>query len=348
MKNKFLNATLCGLVLSISGAANAGLVTQHTSVNTYQRTCPGLDNPNYVNNWGGIVELYYGLAPGTASADLICHFNGGNQAKIYNFDGSIRADSPFPNMPIGVPFTADEIGTLEVIQATGQNEVTLGTSDGKYYAHVILDEDNLGLPEIKVKSESGAFERNSVNGIAATEYLWTGEAETLEFTVDFDLFTSGGTWSLDGAADFRDYFFSLTFGAAIGMQLDPNEIFPSDYGTILAEDGFQSNNVDTFSGTIDDPYANSLTVSFDVNTGDQILLYGIVQGFGFNGGFTDASHTVTSRLAVQGETQEESLRVFSTALKAAVPSTSVPEPSTLAIFALGIVGLASRRFKKNV
>jgi hypothetical protein len=29
------------------------------------------------------------------------------------------------------------------------------------------------------------------------------------------------------------------------------------------------------------------------------------------------------------------------------PTTSVPEPSTLAIFALGIIGLASRRFKKK-
>ena len=34
--------------------------------------------------------------------------------------------------------------------------------------------------------------------------------------------------------------------------------------------------------------------------------------------------------------------------KAAIESkTKVPEPSTLAIFALGIIGLASRRFKKN-
>jgi hypothetical protein len=28
-------------------------------------------------------------------------------------------------------------------------------------------------------------------------------------------------------------------------------------------------------------------------------------------------------------------------------TTSVPEPSTLAIFALGLIGLASRRFKKH-
>ncbi|MEY8199126.1 MAG: PEP-CTERM sorting domain-containing protein, partial [Colwellia sp.] len=30
-----------------------------------------------------------------------------------------------------------------------------------------------------------------------------------------------------------------------------------------------------------------------------------------------------------------------------VPPSTVPEPSTLAIFALGMIGLASRRFKKQ-
>ena len=30
------------------------------------------------------------------------------------------------------------------------------------------------------------------------------------------------------------------------------------------------------------------------------------------------------------------------------PSTEVPEPSTLAVFALGLMGLAARRFKKKL
>jgi len=38
---------------------------------------------------------------------------------------------------------------------------------------------------------------------------------------------------------------------------------------------------------------------------------------------------------------------YGVALVRAASSTSVPEPSTLAIFALGIMGLASRRFKKQ-
>ncbi|MDG1752475.1 MAG: PEP-CTERM sorting domain-containing protein [Thalassotalea sp.] len=305
-----------------------------------------MEDPNYANNWRDTIELFYNMESGSASAEIMCHFNGGNQARIYNNDGSIREDSPWPDMPIGVPFTDEEVGTLEVIQATGQNQVTLGTNDGKYYANVILDESNLGLPQIKVKSESGDFERNSVNGYAATEYLWTGDAETLEFNMDFDFFTSGNSWDLSGAADFQDYIFNLTFGAAIGMQFDPSQTFPIDDGTILSEASFSTVGEPIISGTIDSPYEGSLSVSFDVDTGDQFFLYGRVQAFGLNGGFADASHTVSSRLAVQGYTQEESLQIFTSALNEAVPSVDVPEPSTLAIFTLGIIGLASRRFKK--
>lgn len=41
-----------------------------------------------------------------------------------------------------------------------------------------------------------------------------------------------------------------------------------------------------------------------------------------------------------------SQNLLASSWKAAVAQTEVPEPSTLAIFALGIIGLASRRFKK--
>lgn len=37
---------------------------------------------------------------------------------------------------------------------------------------------------------------------------------------------------------------------------------------------------------------------------------------------------------------------FEETVSPSIPSTSVPEPSTLAIFALGVIGLASRRLKK--
>ena len=61
MKNTFLRVALFGFTISVNCIANAGLVTQHTSVNTYQRTCPGLEDPNYANNWRDTIELFYNM-----------------------------------------------------------------------------------------------------------------------------------------------------------------------------------------------------------------------------------------------------------------------------------------------
>ena len=47
------------------------------------------------------------------------------------------------------------------------------------------------------------------------------------------------------------------------------------------------------------------------------------------------------------EQQHNSTMLVRTASVVTSPTTSVPEPSTLAIFALGIMGLAARRFKKQ-
>jgi len=56
------------------------------------------------------------------------------------------------------------------------------------------------------------------------------------------------------------------------------------------------------------------------------------------------THGYTGEIGVLNE-----FDVFGTASSslASTPSTNVPEPSTLAIFALGMIGLASRRFKKQ-
>ena len=343
MKNTALKLTIFSLSLSVNSIANAGLVTQHTSVDTHQRTCPGLQDPNYISNWKTIVELLYDRE---ATTQLMCHFNGGNQRAIYNNDGTVRSDSPFPDMPEGVAFTDEEVGGVEIIRQTGRSLVTMGDNDGKYYANVILDENNLGLPQIKVKSDSASFERNSVNGFAATEYLWSGEGQTLEYTMDFDFFNSGGTWNDPDTADFHDYIFSLWFGAATDMLFDSNQTFPLDYGTELASGYFGSVGQPIIAATADNPYTSSLSVSFNVNTGDQFFLYGQVQAFGLNGGFVDASNTATSRLAVQGLTQEESNVMFTSSLSAAPSTAQVPEPSTIAMFTLAIFGLISRRVNR--
>jgi hypothetical protein len=332
---------VCVASLAASISASAGLVTQYTSVGTYQRDCPGLSDPNYLNNWGSVIESFYGLAPGELSTDLACHFNGGNQKRFYNNDGTpINSDWGLPD---GVPFSDSEAGDVEIIGDVGTDyaSVSSDTDDHNYYAEVLLDADNLGLPQIKVMSDSDEFERNSVNGIAATEYLWTGAAQTLEYTVNFDFFASGDEWTMDGGASQNDYVFILEFGAATDMEFE-GDLFPSDWGNNITSDFYNTNDYAPFDSSEDDPFEGSLTVSFDVETGDRFFLYGFVQAFGYNGGFVDAAHTVTSELAVSGLSEQDSLDVFSTSLQAA-PPTSVPEPSTFMLSLIALVALVRRK-----
>ncbi len=336
MKNKFKSTIVLSLGLFAATAAQAGLISQHSSINTYQRTCPGLQGPNYIANWRPVLAQFYGLQPAEVSTNLACHFNGANQERYFNTDGTPKEGLDF--LPNGPAFSADTLGSLTVTSAVGSTQVTIGSPDGKFYGDVTLDPDNLGLPQIKVKSESEPFERNSVNGFAASEFLWTGEAETLEYTVDFDFFNSGGVWSFNDAADIHDYIFELTFGVSTGMEFDENFTFPLDYGTELTSDYFSSVSLGLITATEDEPYTGSLTVSFDVNTGDKFFLWGQVQAFGLNGGFMDAAHTVTSRLNVEGLTEEESNQIFSTSLQ---PLVNIPEPATMMLLlsGLGFIGL---------
>ncbi len=147
VRRKNFSKLLLVPIVFLSTAASAGLVTQHTSINTYQRNCPGLQDPNYGNKWGAIIELYYGSAPGQMTTEMMCHFNGGPQTRIYNTDGSVKVNSPFPNMPQAPSFLPTEAGGVVVTQSDGTTQATVGTPSNKFYGDVILDSNNLGLPQ---------------------------------------------------------------------------------------------------------------------------------------------------------------------------------------------------------
>ena len=88
-----------------------------------------------------------------------------------------------------------------------------------------------------------------------------------------------------------------------------------------------------------------ISFEFDVTFGMEFYLFGRGSIMAFNGGFLDSSHTLTSSLTVSGATEEESEAIISNNLTL-IKTVSVPAPSTLAIFLLGALGLAFRRFKK--
>lgn len=106
----------------------------------------------------------------------------------------------------------------------------------------------------------------------------------------------------------------------------------------------------------------STPVSIDtVNLGSNSGFFNDNEGATFNieyDGFTDVftasfiglsagSHSIKMGVADGGDSVLDSTVFIQAGSFSDIDTTSVPEPSTLAIFALGIIGLTSRRFKKQ-
>ncbi|RVU35563.1 hypothetical protein EOE67_13290 [Rheinheimera riviphila] len=322
---------------SLTFPAKAGVISQFTEISSYQRSCPGLADPNFSSNWGAAIKTIYEVE--SFGTDIACHFNGSFQRNFYNADGSPKR----PGLPAGVPYTLAEVGTTEAAIAFGANNAEIGSIDGDFYGKVTLDADNLGLPEIKIKSSSDALERNSVNGFAATEYQWLGAAQTLSYSVNFDFFNSYALWGIPGATEVHDYSLGLTFGVSQDMEFSYDVPFNFDFGNVQTTAAFMSHMLEMIDSDLENPFMGSLTINFDVDTGDKFWLWTQVQAFGLNGGFIDATHTVTSALAVEGLSQEESKRLFATDLRQ-VPN-QIPLPSGLVWWFTALLLLCWKRRK---
>jgi hypothetical protein len=314
---------------SLTFPVKAGVISQYTEISSYQRSCPGLTDPNFTSNWGAAIKAIYAVE--SFGTDIACHFNASFQKNFYNADGSPKR----PWLPAGVPYTLADVGNSDATIAFGANNAEIGSIDGEFYGKVKLDAGNLGLPEIKIKSSSDALERNSVNGFAATEYQWLGAAQTLSYSVDFDFFNSASWWGILGANAVHDYSLGLTFGVSQDMEFSYDVPFNFDFGNIQTTAAFMTSMLEMIESDLENPFAGSLTINFEVNPGDKFWLWTQVQAFGLNGGFIDATNTVTSALGVAGLSKEQSIELFATDLRQ-VPN-QIPLPSGLVLFVTAIL-----------
>lgn len=332
----FISTTLfCSVLIS---TANAGLITQHVSVSAYDRSCPGLSDPDYItNNLAGIEAIYGPLdSQGSQAIDTACRFNSA-QSRYYNNDGSPKFYIPGRVMPTIPAFTNDQVGSLTITNATATDNLSVVTETGRLQGEIVLDSENLGLPEIKINATAGANERNSFNGYAATEYLWTGADETLEFQLNFDFYHSSEEWEFDGYQSTETSEFLLNAYVSEGLIIDPVSTFPANDGDLLGLDSFLLSETDVGDTSADFPYYGNLTVSFDVVAGQTFFVVGQYQGFAKNGGFLNAFNTITGALNIEGFSQEESKAIFETSLELA-PVTSVNTPNILLLTILGGLG----------
>jgi len=327
MKLKSINSIFAGLVMSVTclvNVANAGLLKSTTGTNVTQRTCPSVnsDFAGYKEKWGQeIVDYYASYLPGnpTNNAEITPE-----AACIFNTQWQKYWDS-------------SEAGTKTSLQSVQDNvnRSYLENSDGDIWLEAVLDNTTLSLPEAHFIINSQKSERNSANLFSAQSFLWEGDTTTLEFSALFDFSMSTGTWG-----DSLDSFYALSIGASMGMTFDAGQFSPDSWGTELALGEYESAGDSGI--TNEDVNYRDLSISFEVNNGDHFQLWGLSQAFALNGGWIDSANTMRTQLAIQGKSVEESKQVFSNSL-----TVEVPEPSALTLFAVGLIGLVTSRFKKK-
>jgi len=138
---------------------------------------------------------------------------------------------------------------------------------------------------------------------------------------DYSWNSSTGYNTVDYNVD-NSFLFSLTNNVKLERSRFPYSTYNhSNYGA-------------TFGG------GHDLYIDSDLATGYSNL--------GHSYGDTSAYRTTTNRNLLAGTFNGWQIQKYETfTVNQATPRSEVPEPSTLAIFALGVIGLAARKFKKH-
>ena len=314
-----------------------------------------------MSDWGPTIAALglYGL---TNAADVTlnnaCHFNGSLQAGWFNSDGTPKYHDGIPN---GAPFSTHAPGTLSIDENFSTytdgdgNLVYQGIQDDEHQSQVTFKDQtkgtsNLLMPEIKLVADSAEGERNSTNVSAWTGFQRVAGTDDidLEVVIDFDFFNSSDEhvatlWDTDNIPSIKDYFFSVSFGASLGIANEEN-VFP-EFTDVINETGFSTADLPLTASFEDDPYRGQLRLDLSgIGVGETVYFYSQAQGLGFNGGFVNAFNTVTTKLQVKGiDDEEESNRILASQFTLAPTSVTVPEPSAIALLLSGLGFMAFRR-----
>lgn len=150
-------------------------------------------------------------------------------------------------------------------------------------------------------------------------------AGLIEVDFQFDSIASG-SFTFDSSLDGT----TLDFSDLLSFQLDFSGLTNSSYDLAFVLSGNSTVHHHLLFDTSNDQFLSATLSGFTT------ILADIKNGF--NQGFWVNSNTIRDYTG-GAEQQYQSLSISR--------AEQVPEPSTLAIFALGIMGLASRRFKKQ-
>ena len=188
----------------------------------------------------------------------------------------------------------------------------------------------VGAPVLHASASSQVDKRVNTNSVALQSYTYTGDvATTRSFggTLTYSQAETGFYPDNTGVYALIDAF-TLTAGAIdVGTSAEDN--FNALFNADFSAEGYADVAQMSFSDTSTNPAGSgSFGVTVNLTPGETIWLRVLLQTPAANGSDTDASHTLITSWD------------DSTDLTPAVVSSPVPEPSALAMFALGLAATA--------
>ena len=188
----------------------------------------------------------------------------------------------------------------------------------------------IGAPVLHASASSLADKRTNTNSVAVQSYLYTGAAPTTRTfggTLTYDQFETG--LYLDNTGVYATIeAFTLT-AAAIDVGVTQEDNFNALFDDDFSAEGYAQVASMTYSDTSTNPSGlGALGIDVPLAPGETIWLRVLLQTPAANGSTVDASHTLVTAWN------------DGTDLTPAVTSLPVPEPSSPALFSLGLAATA--------
>jgi hypothetical protein len=298
MNMKMLKAAVAALVLSVSGLANAGIITSsfvkndtqasaHTGTAVDSSTGKYYQRDNYSN---GLIHVYSSKSDfeNNIKEATVSTSTRGTYFEVINGKIYSRTDNSSNLVSIFDATTGALLQTTQLSSFSGSNGVDGGFGWGGYSSMNFM-EDNGNL------------------------YVFGGSSSINEFIIqEVDL-------GLNVLATYNTGL-SKNIGAGFASIINGSLFLGSAYYLGLFDYQFNLSN------------SQLTSVNFDFN----------VDGYLTNTNYVSSTDT----LYISNLNGDSTYMVANASSQLLVP-TDVSEPSALAIFALGIMGLASRRFKKQ-